>query len=211
MTQIIERKSGSYILGRPSVSFLIVINLIPLVGVFAFGWNAGFLMLVYWMETVVIGLFNIPKLLTSRRGREGSPWWLIWLGNLFITAFFCVHYGMFNFGHVMFLQTLFDLPPIGLDVLIVAGGLSLSHAFSLIVNWFGKREYDEVAVNEQMFKPYGRVVIMHVAIILGGFFLVGSDGAALGPLVFLVALKTGSDVLAHAVSHGWIKLQPETA
>lgn len=96
MTQIIERKSGSYILGRPSVSFLIVINLIPLVGVFAFGWNAGFLMLVYWMETVVIGLFNIPKLLTTRRGREGSPWWLIWLGNLFITAFFCVHYGMFN-------------------------------------------------------------------------------------------------------------------
>lgn len=75
MTQIIERKSGSYILGRPSVSFLVVINLIPLVGVFAFGWNAGFLMLVYWMETVVIGLFNIPNTQTadqSARSRKVS-------------------------------------------------------------------------------------------------------------------------------------------
>lgn len=210
MTQIIERKSWSYILGRPSVIFLIVINLIPLVGVFAFAWDVGFLMLIYWMETVVIGLFNIPKLLTSRGGRGEDPWWLIWLGNLFITAFFCVHYGMFNFGHVMFLKTMFDLPAIGPDVLIVVGGLSLSHAFSLIVNWFGKREYKDVAVNEQMFKPYGRVVIMHVAILLGGFFLIGGDQGALGPLILLIVLKTTSDVLAHAVSHGWIKPKLET-
>lgn len=210
MTQIIERKSWSYILGRPSVAFLIVINLIPLVGVFALGWDVGFLMLIYWMETVVIGLFNIPKLLTSRGRNKDRPWWLVWLGNSFITAFFCFHYGMFNFGHVTFLKSLFDLPAVGPDVLIVAGGLSLSHAFSLIVNWFGKREYEDVTVNEQMFKPYGRVIIMHVAILLGGFFLNGGNRGALGPLILLIAMKTGFDVMAHAVSHGWLKLSPQT-
>ena len=74
MTIIIEGKIWSYILECPSVIFLIVINLIPLIGVVAFGWNVGFLMLIYWMETVIIGLFN--------------------------------------FGHVMFLNSLFDLPTV---------------------------------------------------------------------------------------------------
>lgn len=180
--------------------------MIPLVGVFAFGWNAGFLMLIYWMETVAIGIANIPKLLTSRKGRDDHPWWLIWLSNLFLTAFFCVHYGMFNFGHVMFLGGFFDLPTISRDVLLVAGSLSLSHAFSLIVNWFGKREYESVTSAEQMFKPYGRIVIMHVAILLGAFFMIGDNQTAVAPLILLVLLKTVSDILAHAVSHGWITL-----
>ncbi len=39
MTTIIEGKIWSYILECPSVIFLIVINLIPLIGVVAFGWN----------------------------------------------------------------------------------------------------------------------------------------------------------------------------
>lgn len=53
------------ILRLPSVIFLILVNLVPLAGVFVFGWDVGFLMLIYWIETVVIGLFNIPKILTS--------------------------------------------------------------------------------------------------------------------------------------------------
>lgn len=101
----------------------------------------------------------------------------------------------------MFLKQMFDLPAFDRDVWIAAGGLSLSHIFSLIVNWLGKREYVGVAANEQMFKPYGRVIVMHVTIIFGGVFAM--MGGGVGALVLLVALKTGSDVASHAVSHRW--------
>lgn len=203
MSVTIESNPWREILRRPSVMFLIAVNLLPLLGVILFGWNVGFLMLLYWIETVVIGLFNIPKILTSRSGKTGG-WGFALAGNLFLTAFFIVHYGMFNFGHVVFLNSLFELPPIGADIVLTAGGLSLSHVFSLIVNWFGKGEYVQAIPNEQMFKPYGRIVIMHVAILIGGLFAMFGGGVV--PLALLIALKTGSDIMAHAVSHRWITL-----
>lgn len=187
------------ILRLPSVIFLILVNMIPLVGVVIWGWDVGFLMLIYWVETVVIGLFNIPKILTTGMGEPGFG--LRIFGNLFVVAFFTVHFGGFNFGHFMFLRELFDLPAFGRDVWIAAGGLSLSHIFSLIVNWFGKREYVGVAANEQMFKPYGRIIVMHVSILFGGAFAMMGGGT--GPLILLIALKTVSDVLSHAVAHEW--------
>ena len=187
------------ILRLPSVIFLILVNLIPLVGVFVWGWDVGFLMLIYWIETIVIGLFNIPKILTCRMGEPGFG--LRIFGNLFVVVFFTVHYGGFNFGHFMFLKQLFDLPAFGREVWIAAGGLSLSHVFSLFVNWFGKREYVGVEPNEQMFKPYGRVIVMHLSILFGGAFALMGNGV--GPLVRLIALKTVSDVAAHAVAHQW--------
>lgn len=190
------------IITRPSVLFLILVNIVPLVGAILFGWDVGFLMLLYWLETIVIGVFNIPKLLTSAGGRSGTPLWVSLAGNLFLTAFFCVHYGMFNFGHYMFLQGFFDFPPIGRDLLIALAGLTLSHAFSLVVNWFGKAEYRTALVNEQMFKPYIRVVVMHVTIIFGGIF--AALGGGLVTLTLLIVLKTGADIAAHAITHGWI-------
>jgi hypothetical protein len=195
----ISEMDWAKILRLPSVIFLIIINMMPLIGVFQFGWDVGFLMLIYWIETVVIGLFNIPKILTSGWGEPGFA--LRVFGNLFIVAFFTVHYGGFNFGHFMFLKQMFDLPSFTRDVWIAAGGLSLSHFFSLIVNWFGKAEYVGVAANEQMFKPYGRVIVMHVTIIFGGVFAL--SGGGVGALILLVLLKTVSDVVAHAVAHHW--------
>ncbi|MEM9599845.1 MAG: DUF6498-containing protein [Pseudomonadota bacterium] len=191
------------LMARPSVLFLISVNLIPLIGVTLFGWDVGFLMLLYWLETIVIGVFNIPKLITSIGERGTTPLWASMAGNLFLTAFFCVHYGGFNFGHYMFLQSFFDLPAINTEILIVLAGLSLSHVFSLIVNWFGKAEYKTAHVNEQMFKPYIRVVVMHVTIIFGGVF--ATMGGGFLTLALLVALKTGTDIAAHAATHGWVQ------
>jgi len=191
---------GSAELRKPSVLMLIGVNIIPLLGVLMLGWNVGFIMLLYWLETVIIGLFNIPKILTAQKTPQGTNAKVGVGGRLFIVIFFAVHYGIFNFGHYAFLKDMFDLPPIGLDVLIAVAGLGLSHGVSLIVNWFGKREYAHNDPSLQMFKPYGRVVIMHVVIILGGFFVLAFKGAWI-VLVLLIVLKTLADVLAHVKGH----------
>ena len=155
-------------------------------------------MLLYWAETVVIGLFNIPKLLTAGMGSQKGM--SHGCGALFITVFFVIHYGGFNFGHYLFLSQLFDLPEIDRNLVIALAGLAASHGFSLLVNWFGKREYAGRDASEQMLAPYGRVVVMHIAVLFGGALSL-AFGTTAPALVLLVALKTAVDLYAHSRSH----------
>lgn len=184
----------------PSVWFLVLSNVIPLFGTLFLGWNVGLILLIYWVETVIIGLINLPKLLTAL----GSPNPGLF-GRLFFCAFFTVHYGMFNFGHYVFLTEMFDLPPIteqtrNYALLTAVSGLLLSHLFSMIANWFGRGEFRKTPVGEQMFLPYGRIVVMHMVIIAGGF-AVEALGQPLIALILLVVIKTIIDLFSHKVSH----------
>lgn len=185
-------------LHSPSALLLVLVNLIPLAGVVLFGWSVGALMLLYWMETVVIGVLNVPKILTAGMDSSGGGWRRG--GPVFIAAFFIVHFGGFNVGHFSFLRAFFDLPRVDTALMVSLGGLALSHAFSLFANWFGKGEYAGVSANAQMFKPYGRVAVMHVVILVGGV-LSEALGAPVMALALLVALKTAMDLRAHARSH----------
>ena len=51
-----------------------------------------------------------------------------------------------------------------------------------------------------MGKPYGRVVVLHLTILFGGFG-VQALGSPLWALLLLVVLKTGIDLAAHVREH----------
>lgn len=88
----------------------------------------------------------------------------------------------------------------GAAVLWGAIGLAISHGISFVVNYLGRGEYRKVSPQEQAQRPYGRLVILHLAIIFGGFvsLLMGSP---LGSIVVLVVLKTAIDVRLHQREH----------
>ena len=44
---------------------LIVVNLVPLGGVLLFGWSLFSIMLLYWVETGIVGLLNIFKIIRA--------------------------------------------------------------------------------------------------------------------------------------------------
>jgi hypothetical protein len=48
--------------GKPTYFSLIVINLLPIAGVLLEGWNAMDIVLFYWLETIVIGIYNVFKI-----------------------------------------------------------------------------------------------------------------------------------------------------
>lgn len=190
----------------PSALFLILVNLVPIMGVFLFDWDVGTLLLLYWVESIVIGLLNIPKMLTAK-GDTGK----VGIGHrLFLIIFFCVHFGLFCFGHYSFLSGFFEtIPPLTellsqimslQGVLISALGLLVSHALSMFLNFYGKGEYLTRAVGAQMFLPYGRIFIMHFVIIFGGI-LVEAFGAPIFALLLLVGLKIIVDLASHAAEH----------
>ena len=194
-----------------SVWVLVAANLVPLAGVLFWGWDVFPLLVLFWMENVVIGVLNALKMLLAD---PADP--ALWAGKLFMVPFFCVHYGMFTAVHGLFVFARFGgkkYDAQGLDVtepaLAVArdyglwlplGVLVASHAFSFVWNYLYRGELRRVSLAELMARPYGRVVVLHVAILVGGFGAM-MLGSPLWALLLLLALKIGLDFKAHVKEH----------
>ncbi|MEP3889718.1 MAG: DUF6498-containing protein [Hellea sp.] len=184
--------------------FLILANCIPIIGIFLFGWDAATILVLYWLESVIIGIVNIPKILACRKGGRGV--FVSMMSNLFICVFYMVHYGIFTGVHGVFLAELLGARPV-MDGLIHGGPLVwtafiffVSHLFSMLVNFFGKKEYLGRTPHEQMFSVYGRVFVMHIVIIFTGFAAL-AFGAPIIAVIMLIGLKTVMDLAAHNKEH----------
>ncbi len=187
-----------------SAAFLILVNAIPLFGIFLFGWDAVTILVLYWLESVVIGTLNVIKILSVRK--SGAATGLFILGNLFSAGFFTVHYGMFTWGHGEFLKEIFGAVSLlsglknGGPIMWTALSFLLSHIFSMLINFYGKKEYLDRTPNTQMMQPYGRVFVMHLVVLFGGF-LVQSFGEPVLAVVLLIILKAAIDLAAHNKEH----------
>ncbi|MBU1693902.1 MAG: hypothetical protein KJ726_10075 [Verrucomicrobia bacterium] len=181
---------------------LIAANAVPLVGVLFLGWKVFPVVLLFWMENVIIGVLNVLKIMLAKPTEPPAM-------KLFLVPFFCVHYGMFCFVHGFFVVTLFGGPQgagtvasglaqvEGLSSMVWALlALAASHIYSFAVNYIGAGEYRRADANQLMSQPYGRVVVLHVAI-LGGAFILAMLKSPVGGLVLLVVLKTALDAFAH--------------
>ena len=72
----------------------------------------------------------------------------------------------------------------------------VSHGVSFVSNFLASGEVRTAAIGELMMRPYGRVVILHVTIVLGGFMAV-LLGPSLGVLLLFVTVKIVADVVTH--------------
>jgi hypothetical protein len=195
--------------GRVSLILLVAANLLPLAGVFLWDWDVFFLLLLFWCENVIIGLFGIARLIVASGGDSIRE-------SLFQPLFFLLHYGGFMFGHFMVLFGMYsghiDEPGVRaqpqdyyrliLENLswVAVAAMFVSHGWSFAENYMGKSEHERLSPMQAMALPYRRMVITHVALILGGFFLIRSD-QPLGGLVVLVLLKIALDVTFHRREH----------
>jgi hypothetical protein len=204
-----------------STAVLMLANVAPLIGVLANHWTVFAVVLLYWCENVVVGVFNVLRMLCARPQDA-----LAWAGKAFIIPFFCVHYGMFTYVHGIFVLGLFgagfgkgnmSLSPLTLFTAIRQTGLGwgvaalvASHGFSFFHNYLAGGEYRRVGLQQLMGQPYGRVVVLHLAI-LGGGFLVLALHSAVPALVLLIVLKTAIDLGAHLAERRKLGSSPDQA
>jgi len=197
---------------------LVLVNLLPLAGVLLLDWDVAALMVLYWSENLVLGFYTLLKMLVV------SP-----LGALGMGTFFAIHYGGFCAVHGLFIasilldagidpmpdepwplflvfpqllvnvvrQVLEYAPP---EWLFAFAALYVSHGVSFVVNFLFGRERDELSLKQLMSAPYGRIVLLHIAILLGGFAVM-SLGQPVAMLAVLVLLKLGLDVGLHLREH----------
>jgi hypothetical protein len=87
------------------------------------------------------------------------------------------------------------------DAIVLGGiGLAISHGVSFWLNYLGRGEYLRTSGPAQAMAPYGRVVILHLTIILGAIVSL-TLGSPFGSVVVLVVLKTVVDLALHLRSH----------
>jgi hypothetical protein len=114
----VERLIAWYRLGSSvgAVVALLIANAIPLVGVLFFGWNVWTILIVYWLENGVVGVFNILKMLKAEGQPDGAAATMTMNGRPIggntsaakasLIPFFILHYGMFWAVHGIFVLTL---------------------------------------------------------------------------------------------------------
>jgi hypothetical protein len=210
-----------------SVLALVLANLVPLAGVLFFHWDIAAVVLLYWTENVVIGLYTILKMAVVPLSPPGAN-----IVKLFQIPFFCLHFGGFCGIHGMFLLVMFNLggqvntlfsgpawgPLVFFQILFGVIRqlwnsrppgmvwpvlcLLVSHGISFVQNFLLGGEYRTLTMEQLMRRPYARVFVMHVAIFAGAapVMMLGSPMAL---LAILILLKIGLDVMLHAKSHAW--------
>ena len=168
---------------------------------------------------------DTQKLLDKFQGKSGSLSKAHHAAKLFFMPFFTVHYGIFCLVHGVFVFALlsgegpfggngapgpefdpFDMK--GSFLSAIAGNhlwwailaLAGSHLYSFFANYLGKGEYRQTVLPQLMIQPYGRIVVLHVALLFGAF-LIMALGSPLLLLLILIVGKTGLDLKLHLREH----------
>jgi hypothetical protein len=188
---------------------LILANAVPLFGVLFLGWDVFALMLQFWFENVIIGIFALLRILSA--GQQDSIG-----GRLFLALFFSLHYGGFTLGHGYLLLELFGDGPYRMEqivrpefwltlaaqtgVSIAVLALFASHLYSFINHYVLGGEYRRLSARKAMAMPYPRIVLLHVSLLAGGFLL-EMTGQPVAGLAIFVILKIGLDLKMHVREH----------
>ncbi len=176
----------------------VIAALTPLLGIFIWGWQVREVILIYWFENLAIGFWQIGKILlvgglgASQKKEPGLG------HMLFTSLFFLVHYGGFcaihgffilvfvdggdvlDFGGInplmgpfVFLQILFKVVSAALIGLPTATYWSIVSLFAMrglgvVQDFFLAGKWKEADLNKLMFEPYKKILLIHIAILVGG-------------------------------------------
>lgn len=183
-------------------------NAIPILGVLLAGWDTFTLLILFWFESAVIGLWVCVAVTIGRqemlaiaesKTAKGSMSLRPGIGaGLFIAA----HAGIFMFVHLFFLvgfreisgSGAFDVGSI-IPVQLIERGLWLPLAGLFVLR--GLITISDHAAGRPL-EPtiigfYVRIILMQIAIIFGGFFVMLAGGT-LVPLILLIILRAAIDL-----------------
>ena len=181
---------------------LVAVNAVVLVLALYQHWSLASLLLLYWAQSVVIGIAHFSRILSlekfstegfmiDNRSVEPTP-----QTKRRAAGFFAVHYGLFHVVYLGFLVVFAH------GAAIWTGGLAFCTAlFALNHLWSYRRnrELDRQGtpnIGALLFLPYVRIVPMHATFLSGALFAPAGIGMA-----FFIVLKTAADVAMHVVEH----------
>lgn len=194
-----------------SAYVLIISNLVPAIGVLFFGWNVNSILILYWLENIVVGFYNVFKIrhaegkVPSKVAINGRP-----AGSYskrYVVLFFLAHFGLFTFVHgviIFLIAGRQDINFAGIGAGLIS--LFLSHGYSFYFNFLGKDEYLNISPSQQMVAPYGRILVTQMVVIFGSVLIFSrSNGFPAITIIFLVLGKIIIDLYLHLKEHSKVE------
>jgi hypothetical protein len=189
------------------------------------GWNLQEMMVIYWAQSVIIGIFHFCRMLMLRSfctegfSSNGTRVPETAAGKRSTAFFFAIHYGFFHLVYAIFLIGFAALGTgtggevAGATATPVASGggewfwfsiisFAIGHGFSFYQNVRADLER-KPNLGVMMFLPYARILPMHLTIILGA-----QAGSKVTTLLLFTGLKTAADYLMHVVEHRVLQKKP---
>jgi len=170
--------------------------------------------IVYAIETIIIGLFHAIKMLTitflskTMQGDKGK--------GVGLTLFFLVHYGFFVFIQTTFFFVFLSM---GDDRISDDFGISnfitilqikgvqvaltlmvISHALKFWFNFYRNKRYENIDLGLYMFQPYVRIIIQQFVAIVPGFFIIFGNGG-LAVAIVLILIRTIVDLFISQIKN----------
>lgn len=168
----------------------ILVNLIPVGGVWFLGWSATEAFIVYALETLIIGILTVIKLLAAAVIKKKDTWNnqgnSQQVSGLFIIIFFILHYGIFALCQTtMFAGVAGINPPgkgqfyfffhwwefINRDIGYMLIVFVLSYLIRDMIPFLFRKDYNTIPMMILMFQPYGRILTQQFTVIAGSMFL----------------------------------------
>jgi hypothetical protein len=169
---------------------IIISNLIPVFGVWFLGWSAIEAFIVYALETLIIGILTIIKLLVSTFAKRTDTWYnqgtTTQVSGLFFIIFFILHFGIFVAVQTSIFSGVAGINPPGKgalyfffhwweyineDIAYMLGGFLLSYMARDLIPFLSSKDYKTIPMMILMFQPYGRILVQQFTVILGSMFL----------------------------------------
>lgn len=189
-------------------AWVLATNLLLLAGVVAWGWPPGNVFLLFWAENVILGVITVVRILTARGvpaepvGDRSVERWPPWGQALF----FSFHYGLFALVHLGFVTVVamrtgveWGFWMLGFPILLVA----LRYVVDLATVWFLGGRRDTVSPGQAFAWPYPRLIVLHLATLIGFLFTMQSFGGGRSRWDEVLApLRTAFDGLGFELSDG---------
>lgn len=183
---------------------LVATNLAALVFGLAADWSLPSMLLVYWGQSVIIGIAAVLRILAlhdfSTEGFEinGERAAEAPTTKSSTALFFVMHYGIFHFVYLMFLIVQAEGGEFGWSWWLIMLGFAVNHLFSLRHN-IALDRVGRPNIGTLMFMPYLRILPMHMVILFGS-----AMPGAQGSMVLFVLLKTLADGAMHVAEHRYL-------
>ena len=176
---------------------IILWNLFPAMGVVFWGWKPESVFVCYALETIIVGLFNVFRMLAihyygTRDIKLNDP------AGLFLIPFFLVHFYGFVFIQleIFFQDGLFETLGRFLKeraYLIALAAFLLKNTLDFTMDFILKGIYSKRTMRQQMFEPYPRVILQQFVVMFGGFIF-DITGNGYPVLIVFVVVKIYVDL-----------------
>jgi hypothetical protein len=218
-----------------SVIALVIANLLVALQALRHEWGYYETLLIYWGEALIIGGYNVLRLIMvglaseqpfgswASKWVEFSPGFRI-VATLVGTGFFIVKFGTFALivgmlvvampgysaeGGTAGRQVWAGLTAAGPGVAVALGALTLSHGASFVRNFVMRREYAHLSLFGLVFWPYLRLSLVVMVLAFG--LIVARVWQGLGSVTTfaaaMVLAKLAADLVTHILEHQWIAPQ----